>query len=105
MKQQSGRHYPTPNPISLEHLRLIGVSTIDDYKVGSDVFVPILIPTSAPTSDCVVLTGKPSRVQMVSQVAEPIEELGTYGLKTETIPFALSPTNFSNHHSHDQDAW
>lgn len=28
-------------------------------------------PTSAPTRDCVVETGKPRRVQMVSHVPEP----------------------------------
>lgn len=32
-------------------------------------------PTRAPTIDCVVLTGKPRAVQIVSQVADPVQEL------------------------------
>lgn len=46
--------------------------TLDFFQPQlTEMFEAIPTPTRAPTIDCVVLTGNPSRVQTVNQVAEP----------------------------------
>jgi hypothetical protein len=56
-------------------------------------------PTRAPTIDCVVLTGKPSRVQTVNHVAEPEVILARAKAWSERS----IGTNFSNDVGEDQD--
>ena len=55
-------------------------------------------PTSAPTIDWVVLTGKPNRVQTVSQVAEPKIEVNYFDLGTSEDS---EHTDFSDNIGHD----
>lgn len=46
--------------------------TLPDFQLHeTEMLAAMPTPTSAPTIDCVVLTGKPRAVQTASQVADP----------------------------------